>query len=191
MEKTVSSGRTGDIFLSATVASWCHTSSCFVVGYHFMIVLETDNINCNSIDGALDPWLTTLTTSLLTLLPLPPSLHPLPASSLPPARVKLIDVSETHSNLLLAAFETGPSNEPAPEASASHSYPANNLSGVSGTSVAENNASRNYHRVKVLKNERITADGWWQDVRHFEFESEDELRYVARHLLLLLYPYFV
>lgn len=157
------------------------------------MLLETYTLRCNSIDGALDPWLTILTASLLTLLPLPPSLHPLPASSLPPARVKLIDVHDTYSNSLLTICENGPS-EPITEASASHWYPANNLSGVSGSSVAENNASRDYHKVKVLKNVRITAQDWWQDVRHFEFGSEDELRYVSSHLcglLFLQFPDFV
>lgn len=158
---------------------WCHTSSCSGFSPYFCtIVLIITNFCSFSIDGALEPWLATLTTSLLALLPLPPNLHPLPASSLSPARVKLIDVPDLYPDALPTHSEHGLSNEPTVQADSSHSYPANNLSGVSGTSVVENNASRNYHTVKVLKNERITAEGWWQDVRHFEFGSEDELRYV-------------
>lgn len=157
------------------------------------VFLDVNTALLNSIDGALDPWLTTLTSSLLSLLPLPPNLFPVPASSLPPARVKLIDVT---TNTPASTSNTGPSNYTVIEADFSRSYPANNLSGVSGTSVAENSSSRNYHTVEVLKNERITAQTWWQDVRHFEFRCEDELRCVFRPVsflrsLHLPRPYFV
>ena len=34
-----------------------------------------------------------------------------------------------------------------------------------------------YHTFELVKNERITADGWYQDVRHFEFQCQDNLAY--------------
>jgi hypothetical protein len=37
---------------------------------------------------------------------------------------------------------------------------------------------RNFHAATVKSNTRITADGWYQDVRHFEFEFGDDIQYV-------------
>jgi hypothetical protein len=34
-----------------------------------------------------------------------------------------------------------------------------------------------YHTFELVKNERITADDWYQDVRHFEFQCQDDLVY--------------
>ncbi|TFY74580.1 hypothetical protein EWM64_g9432 [Hericium alpestre] len=34
-----------------------------------------------------------------------------------------------------------------------------------------------YHNAKVLRNERITAEDWYQDVRHFELQCEDDIAY--------------
>lgn len=35
-----------------------------------------------------------------------------------------------------------------------------------------------YYIFELVKNERITADDWYQDVRHFEFQCQDDLTYV-------------
>ena len=32
-----------------------------------------------------------------------------------------------------------------------------------------------YHTFELVKNERITADDWYQDVRHFEFRCQDDI----------------
>jgi sulfite reductase alpha subunit-like flavoprotein len=40
-------------------------------------------------------------------------------------------------------------------------------------------ADSRYHEAIVKSNERITAEGWNQDVRHFEFEFEDEVQSVT------------
>jgi hypothetical protein len=32
-----------------------------------------------------------------------------------------------------------------------------------------------YHTYELVKNERITADDWYQDVRHFEFRCQDDI----------------
>lgn len=37
-----------------------------------------------------------------------------------------------------------------------------------------------YHKSTVKCNERTTADGWYQDVRHLEFTFEDDLESVNR-----------
>jgi hypothetical protein len=34
-----------------------------------------------------------------------------------------------------------------------------------------------YHTFELVENERITADDWHQDVRHFEFRCQDDLAY--------------
>ncbi|KAH9856143.1 riboflavin synthase domain-like protein [Lenzites betulinus] len=38
-------------------------------------------------------------------------------------------------------------------------------------------ADREYHLAIVKCNKRITAEDWYQDVRHFEFSFDDEIRY--------------
>lgn len=35
-----------------------------------------------------------------------------------------------------------------------------------------------YHLATVRRNDRITAADWFQDVRHIEFEFEDDITYV-------------
>ena len=32
-----------------------------------------------------------------------------------------------------------------------------------------------YHTFELVKNERITADDWYQDVRHFEFRCQGDI----------------
>jgi hypothetical protein len=32
-----------------------------------------------------------------------------------------------------------------------------------------------YHVFELVRNERITADDWYQDVRHFEFRCQDDI----------------
>ena len=34
---------------------------------------------------------------------------------------------------------------------------------------------RRYHTFKLVRNERITADDWYQDVRHIEFRCQDDI----------------
>jgi hypothetical protein len=35
--------------------------------------------------------------------------------------------------------------------------------------------NRQYHVFELVRNERVTADDWYQDVRHFEFRCQDEI----------------
>ncbi len=39
-----------------------------------------------------------------------------------------------------------------------------------------------YHTFELIRNERITADDWYQDVRHFEFQCQDDLLYAIFHM---------
>jgi hypothetical protein len=34
---------------------------------------------------------------------------------------------------------------------------------------------KRYHTFELIRNERITADDWYQDVRHFEFQCQDNI----------------
>lgn len=36
---------------------------------------------------------------------------------------------------------------------------------------------------ELIRNERISADGWYQDVRHFEFRCQDDIAYVLFYFL--------
>ena len=35
-----------------------------------------------------------------------------------------------------------------------------------------------YHTFELIRNERITAEDWYQEVRHFEFHCQDDITYV-------------
>ena len=37
-------------------------------------------------------------------------------------------------------------------------------------------ADRQYHTAKLISNTRITAEGWNQDVRHFEFKLDEDVQ---------------
>ena len=34
-----------------------------------------------------------------------------------------------------------------------------------------------YHTFELIRNERITTDDWYQEVRHFEFQGQDNIVY--------------
>jgi sulfite reductase alpha subunit-like flavoprotein len=40
----------------------------------------------------------------------------------------------------------------------------------------------NAHLATLVRNERVTPIDHFQDTRHFEFELEDEVEYVCRHV---------
>jgi hypothetical protein len=35
-----------------------------------------------------------------------------------------------------------------------------------------------YHTFELIRNDRITADDWYQEVRHFEFQCQSDIAYV-------------
>lgn len=45
-------------------------------------------------------------------------------------------------------------------------------------SIAPGTVPSDYHPVVVSSNKRITADDWYQDVRHLEFTSDEDIQYV-------------
>ncbi|KAF5381915.1 hypothetical protein D9757_007539 [Collybiopsis confluens] len=96
------------------------------------------------IDGALEPWLESLSSSLLELLPLPPAQEIISPEATPPARVSLVRPSD-------------PQVTPIDPLRHHHAY----------------------HTVTFKSDARITAQGWFQDVRHLEFEFEfgDDFEY--------------
>lgn len=89
------------------------------------------------IDGALEPWLSTLSDAILKLYPLPDGTPTAPISTVPLPRVVLQRDEEP--------------NKPEPE----------RLPGsISAT---------------VTVNTRTTAQDWFQDVRHLEFQLDEDV----------------
>lgn len=65
-----------------------------------------------------------------------------------------------------------PETIPAPRVSIVDSPDLSSLS-LSGTK-----ADDGYRTVTLTKNERITAEDWYQDVRHFDFDFDEDIQYV-------------
>ncbi|KAJ4484280.1 hypothetical protein C8J55DRAFT_510197 [Lentinula edodes] len=103
---------------------------------------EGDEQHILGIDGALEPWLETLSKSLPELMPLPHGLDILPSTQTPLARVSLVNCS----NHQVAT------NDPL-----DHDH--------------------DYGLATVKCNTRLTAQDWYQDVRHIEFDFSDNVEY--------------
>ncbi|KAG6850389.1 hypothetical protein H0H93_013944 [Arthromyces matolae] len=114
---------------------------------------EGDDQHQLGLDGALQPWTETLLTSLQNLYPLPPGVEFVSESTLPSPRVIIRDVAEPKAPV--ETFETVPTTDDPLQ------------------------TDQTFHTATVRTNKRITAEGWYQDVRHFdlEFDSSDEIRY--------------
>ncbi|KAJ3563104.1 hypothetical protein NP233_g9156 [Leucocoprinus birnbaumii] len=108
---------------------------------------EGDEQHLLGLDGALEPWIDTLSDAILELYPLPES-SPLPSTSkLSPPRVTL----KSHKGA-----------PPSPPPSTSTSLSAT-----------------------IIKNERITAPDWTQDVRHIEFQFDQDLNYLPGDIAVI------
>ena len=104
------------------------------------------------IDGAFEPWISRLLSTLLELFPLPSGLEIIPRAELPPPRVALLSADE-----------------------------------ITLQNTVEPLDSDSNHYTAVLKcNKRITAEDWFQDVRHFELKFEDQIRCIFRVFILKL-----
>ncbi|KAJ3811563.1 riboflavin synthase domain-like protein [Lentinula aff. lateritia] len=103
---------------------------------------EGDEQHILGIDGALEPWLGTLSKSLLELMPLPHGLDILLSNQTPPARVLLVNCSNPQVAM----------NDPL-----DHDH--------------------DYGLATVKCNTRLTAQDWYQDVRHIEFDFSDNVEY--------------
>ena len=100
-------------------------------------------------DGALDPWLTGMFGTLCARHPLLPGMQPLASSHCPSSRYIVVE--------LLQSQPVAPASMDAPQQSYTQKHPF-----VSS----------------LVKNERITAADWEQDVRHLEFS----IKGIVRHL---------
>ncbi|TFK47130.1 riboflavin synthase domain-like protein [Heliocybe sulcata] len=72
-----------------------------------------------------------------------------------------------------------PSDIPPPRATF---VPASPISGSSDPRLS----NPRYHQATLRVNKRVTAEDWWQDVRHFEFEFEREVHYAPGSTASLL-----
>ncbi|PSR76808.1 hypothetical protein PHLCEN_2v8189 [Hermanssonia centrifuga] len=103
---------------------------------------EADDQHHLGLDGALDPWIATLSGELLKLFPLPSGVEIAP-DTIPEPRVSVIDGTDSSSEPgLLYEIETDV-----------------------------------YHTATIVCNKRITAEDWYQDVRHLEFDFQDDIQY--------------
>ncbi|KAI0363943.1 riboflavin synthase domain-like protein [Pilatotrama ljubarskyi] len=71
-----------------------------------------------------------------------------------------------------SVVEEAPDNLPCPRVSISDAAPSAQL-----TRLDPLVTDREYHLATVTYNKRITAEDWYQDVRHFEFSFEDDIQY--------------
>ncbi|KAI0819807.1 riboflavin synthase domain-like protein, partial [Trametes gibbosa] len=104
---------------------------------------EGDDQHHLGVDGALGPWMKTLSSVLMQIYPLPEGVVQEPFDGLPPARVSISAAS----------------------------------AGAEQTRKDPLVMDREYHHATVMCNKRITAEDWYQDVRHFDFSLGDEIQY--------------
>ncbi|KAG6878057.1 hypothetical protein C0993_000380 [Termitomyces sp. T159_Od127] len=105
------------------------------------------------LDGAFQPWVESLLTALLSLHPLPSGTEVTSEHSIPPSRVVIQD------------FKQQLDQPGAVIAKANIDDPLQ--------------TDDTFHTATVRTNKRITPEGWYQDVRHFEleFKVEDNIKY--------------
>ncbi|KAJ3727635.1 riboflavin synthase domain-like protein [Lentinula raphanica] len=68
---------------------------------------EGDEQHILGIDGALEPWLRTLSNSLLKIIPLPPGTDFIPSDQVHPARVSLVTCSDSQTTMADAPLNYG------------------------------------------------------------------------------------
>lgn len=95
------------------------------------------------IDGALEPWTTKLSETLLHIFPSHSSSDSFGVvEGPPPPRVTIVDTKRSEPNV-----------------------PTNVLL-----------QDGRYHLATLTRNDRLTADDWYQDVRHIEFDFDDDIQ---------------
>ncbi|KAG5351497.1 hypothetical protein C0989_006232 [Termitomyces sp. Mn162] len=122
---------------------------------------EGDDQHPLGLDGAFQPWTKSLLSSLLSLFPLPLGTEVISETSIPPSRVVIQDFQEHIT-------------QPAP------ATPRANIDDPLQTDDA-------FYTATVRTNKRTTAEGWYQDVRHFdlEFKAVDMIRYAPGDVALI------
>ncbi|KAF5353416.1 hypothetical protein D9756_007882 [Leucocoprinus leucothites] len=111
---------------------------------------EGDEQHPMGIDGALEPWIDTLSDAILGLYPLAESTPVASTSKTPLPRVTLKPREGEEGEINLAP-----------------SYPPSSVS------------------ANLIKNDRITAKDWSQDVRHIEFQFEQDVKYLPGDIAVI------
>ncbi|GLB44575.1 putative component of the cytosolic iron-sulfur (Fe-S) protein assembly (CIA) machinery [Lyophyllum shimeji] len=124
---------------------------------------EGDDQHPLGLDGAFQPWSERLIAKLVELHPLPPGVEVIPETSIPPPRVAIDVAPETEAERKTGEPETDDLLE----------------------------ADKAFHTAVVRENTRLTAEGWYQDVRHleFEFDGRDNIQYAPGDVALI-HPVF-
>jgi len=102
-----------------------------------------------SVESTFPQWSKQLFEQLQNLYPPSPDFLPLPDDSLPPSTVLLESVSTT----------------PADQATGTSTHERMEI---------EVKWASDCKWARLIKNERVTKKGWWQDVREIEIEVEDD-----------------
>jgi hypothetical protein len=100
------------------------------------------------LDGAFRPWLDRLISALLERCPVPDGSATRTADDLPAPRVLLNSIGDNDECSISVGSD--PTLDP----------------------------GALYHEATLICNRRITAEDWYQDVRHFEFTFQDDIRQV-------------
>lgn len=106
---------------------------------------------------------------MLPLLPpVPGYLEPLPSTDLPPPlyTMDFQHLNGTFDKLRLHSNGADTSTPP-------QSAPSRKADQINGNGVAALKPD-DWIWAKLVKNQRVTADGWWQDVREIQLDIEDE-----------------
>ncbi|RDX49050.1 riboflavin synthase domain-like protein [Lentinus brumalis] len=104
---------------------------------------EGDEQHHLGIQGALGPWMSTLSAVLLQIFPIPEGLTAEPLDNLPAPRVAIRSADKQARITRKDPLVT----------------------------------DRQYHNAVLTCNRRMTAPDWYQDVRHFEFELDENVQY--------------
>ncbi|KAI0705984.1 riboflavin synthase domain-like protein [Cerioporus squamosus] len=104
---------------------------------------EGDEQHHLGIEGALGPWMSTLSAVLLQIYPIPEGLTAESLDNLPPPRIAIRGADKDAQIARKDPLVT----------------------------------DRQYHNAVLTCNRRMTAADWYQDVRHFEFELDENVQY--------------
>lgn len=122
---------------------------------------EADDQHYLGIDGALQPWLDDLWSTLADLLPLPAGLESIPDDVILPPHIE-VRVLEGVDNGSVAT------------ASGSNGAVQHDVAKSNGRDAkARDTAPHAMRWARLTRNERMTAEDHWQDVRQIEWETED------------------
>lgn len=136
------------------------------------------------IEETLVPWLQQTLDHMLPLLPPVPGFSdPLPSTDLPPP-LYTMDYQPLNGTFDKLKLHNNGANTSSPPQSAP-SRKVDQADGQSGEALKPND----WIWATLVKNERVTTEGWWQDVRQIELDIEDkEKSYYAPGSICSLQP---